>query len=81
MSVIIGLNAFHADSAAAIIKNNELLFAIEEEKLNRIKHWAGFPKLAIAKCLEQTSVSSEEVTDISINTNPYSNLKKKYLFS
>jgi carbamoyltransferase len=80
MSVIIGLNAFHADSAAAIIKNNELLFAIEEEKLNRIKHWAGFPILAIAKCLEQTSISSEEVTDISINTNPYSNLKKKIPF-
>ena len=81
MSIIIGLNAFHADSAAALTKDNELLFAIEEEKLNRVKHWAGFPILSINKCLEETSISSQEVTDISINTNPYSNLKKKYLFS
>jgi carbamoyltransferase len=77
MSIIIGLNAFHADSAAALTKDNELLFAIEEEKLNRVKHWAGFPLLAINKCLKETSIASQEVTDISINTNPFSNLKKK----
>jgi carbamoyltransferase len=80
MSIIIGLNAFHADSAAALTKNNELLFAIEEEKLNRVKHWAGFPLLAINKCLKETSIASQEVTDISINTNPFSNLKKKLPF-
>lgn len=44
MSFIIGVNAFHADSSAAIFKDGELLFAIEEEKLLREKHWAGFPK-------------------------------------
>ena len=80
MSIIIGLNAFHADSAAALTKDNELLFAIEEEKLNRVKHWAGFPILSINKCLDETSISSQEVTDISINTHPYSNLKKKIPF-
>jgi carbamoyltransferase len=80
MSIIIGLNAFHADSAAALTKDNELLFAIEEEKLNRVKHWAGFPLLAINKCLKETSIASQEVTDISINTNPFSNLKKKLPF-
>jgi len=80
MSIIIGLNAFHADSAAALTKDNQLLFAIEEEKLNRVKHWAGFPLLAINKCLKETSIASQEVTDISINTNPFSNLKKKLPF-
>ena len=44
MSIIIGLNSFHADSSACLIKNNEVKFGVEEERINRIKHWAGFPK-------------------------------------
>ena len=47
MSIIIGLNSFHADASAAIIKDDKLSFAIEEEKINRIKHWSGYPKLSI----------------------------------
>ena len=77
MSIIIGINAFHADSSAAIFKDGELLFAIEEEKLNRLKHWAGFPELSIKKCLEFTKIDTRIVTDVSINTNPLSNLNKK----
>ena len=42
MSIILGINAYHADSSSCIIKNNELKFALEEEKVNRLKHWAGF---------------------------------------
>ena len=42
MNVILGLNCNHADSAC-IIKNNELAFGIEEERINRVKHWAGLP--------------------------------------
>ena len=37
MAIILGINAFHADSSASIFKDNELLFAIEEEKLIRQK--------------------------------------------
>ena len=42
MKIILGLNCYHADSAACIIKNGKLIAAIEEERINRIKHWAGF---------------------------------------
>ena len=38
MSVILGLNCNHADSSACIIKDGKLMFAIEEERINRIKH-------------------------------------------
>ena len=65
MSIIIGINAFHADSSAAIFKDGELLFAIEEEKLNRLKHWAGFPELSIKKCLEFTKIDNKMVNDSS----------------
>ena len=77
MPIIIGINAFHADSSAAIFKDGELLFAIEEEKLVRQKHWAGFPEEAIKKCLEYTNIEASMITDVSINSNPISNLNKK----
>ena len=38
---ILGLNAYHGDSAACIFKDGELIAAIEEERIRRIKHWAG----------------------------------------
>ena len=82
MSVILGLNCNHADSSACIIKDGKLMFAIEEERINRIKHWAGLPVESIKKALRFTNLDIEEITDISINTNPFSNInhKIKYFF-
>ena len=51
---ILGINAFHGDSSAALLKDGQLTAAIEEERFNRIKHWAGFPAEAANWCLEQT---------------------------
>ena len=67
MSVVLGLNCNHADSSACILKDGKLLFAIEEERINRIKHWAGLPIESIKECLNQTSVDCTEITDIAIN--------------
>ena len=80
MSIILGLNANHADSSACLIKNGELLFGIEEERINRIKHWAGLPIKSIEECLKATGIDSSEVTDISLNTNPLSNFGRKSIF-
>ncbi len=80
MSVILGLNCNHADSSACIIKNGKLLFAIEEERLNRIKHWAGLPIESIKSCLNNLNLKISDITDITINTNPKSNLLKKSLY-
>ena len=41
MSIILGLNCYHADSSACIIIKGKLEFGIEEERINRKKHWAG----------------------------------------
>jgi len=51
---ILGLNAFHGDSSAALLTDGHLAAAIEEERLNRIKHWAGFPADAARLCLSGT---------------------------
>jgi carbamoyltransferase len=46
--IILGLNCFHGDSSAAIVRDGTLVAAAEEERFRRIKHWAGFPAQAIA---------------------------------
>ena len=43
MRAILGINANHADSSACIILNGEIVAAIEEERLNRVKHYSGYP--------------------------------------
>ena len=81
MSIVLGLNINHADSSACIIRDGELLFAIEEERVNRVKHWAGLPIESINHCLNYTGISIKEITDISINSNPFSNILPKSIFS
>lgn len=80
MSIILGLNCNHADSSACIIKDGKLLFAIEEERLNRIKHWAGIPVESIKQCLIQTNTKISDIEHITLNTDPRSNFLKKGFF-
>ena len=49
---ILGLNAFHGDASAAVFRDGQLATALEEERLNRVKHWAGLPLLAAKACLD-----------------------------
>ena len=53
--IILGLNAFHGDSAAALVRDGKLVAAAEEERFRRVKHWAGFPSQAIAYCLREAA--------------------------
>ena len=53
---ILGINAYHGDSSACILKDGEVIAASEEERFRRIKHWAGFPTEAIKYCLEEANV-------------------------
>ena len=55
---ILGLNAYHADASAAIFKDGILIAATEEERFRRMKHWAGFPSMAIAFCLKEAGITS-----------------------
>ena len=74
---ILGLNAYHGDSSACILKDGKLIAATEEERIRRIKHWAGFPTEAIKFCLKEAGISIEDVDYITISRNPSSNLYKK----
>ena len=67
---VLGLNAFHGDSAAALFANGNLLAAAEEERFRRIKHWAGFPSEAIRYCLKEAGISLADVGHVAVNTDP-----------
>ena len=77
MSYILGLNAYHADSSAALIKDGKLVAAAEEERFNRIKHWSGFPMEAIKYCLSAGGITGNDLDYICINRNTRANLLKK----
>lgn len=76
---ILGLNAFHGDAAAALIKDGTLVAAAEEERFNRIKHCAGFPTQAIQYCLRAAGIDIEHVDHVGISRDPSAHLHKKVL--
>jgi carbamoyltransferase len=75
--LILGLNAFHADSAASIVVDGRLVAAAEEERFTRVKHWSGFPTEAIAYCLREARVSISDVDLIAINQDSSANAAAK----
>lgn len=77
----LGINAYHGDASAAIIRDGELIAAVEEERFNRVKHCAGFPTAAIRYCLEVAGVRAEDVDHIGISRDPSAHLSKKVLFA
>jgi len=81
MTLVLGINAFHADAAAALILDGEILGAVEEERFRRIKHWAGFPSQAIAWCLADAGVRLEDVDHIAINSLPGAHRWRKVAYT
>src|SRR4030095_6429652 len=75
--IIVGLNAFHADSSAAIVRDGRLVAAAEEERFRRVKHWAGFPSRAITFCLAEADITLSDVDHVAINQNNRANLVGK----
>ncbi len=79
--IILGINAFHADAAACIVRDGQLIAAAEEERFARIKHWAGCPVQAIDYCLKEAGIELAEVGHIAVNRDPQAHLVDKALFT
>src|SRR5436853_7052858 len=77
---ILGINAYHGDAAAAIIRDGRLIAAAEEERFNRFKHAAGFPTQAIRYCLDAAAIRREDLEHAGISLDPSAHLHKKILF-
>lgn len=67
--VVLGINAAH-DASACVLVDGQLVVAVAEERLSRVKHQEGFPRQAIAYCLEQAGVSLAAVDCVVINEYP-----------
>ena len=78
---ILGINAYHGDAAAAIVRDGKLIAAAEEERFNRFKHSAGFPAQAIRYCLNAARISVEDLDHVGISRDPSAHLHKKILFA
>ena len=81
MSTILGINAFHAGSSAALVVDGVPVVALAEERLNRVKYFAGFPTLAIQKCLEIANVKLSEIDAVAVGRDSSANLQKKLEFA
>lgn len=79
--IILGINAHHADSSAAIFVNGKMIAAIEEERFRRVKHWAGFPSMAVAFCLKEAGVTLAQVNHVAIGRDPNAKKLKKIWFA
>ena len=79
-SVVLGLNAYHGDVSAAIVRDGQLIAAVEEERFRRIKHYAGFPHRAIAECLRLAGLQAADVDLFAVSRNPRAHLWRKALF-
>jgi carbamoyltransferase len=77
--VILGLNAWHADASAALLVDGELVAAVEEERLNRVKHCAGFPRLAARECLRMAGLDAGAIDHVAVSRDPSANLARKAL--
>jgi len=79
--LILGLNMFHADSSAAIIQDGKILFAVAEERLNRHKHYGGFPALAVKACLGAAGAKLSDIEHVAVGQDSDANLAKKVQYA
>ena len=77
--IVLGLNAYHGDSSACLVIDGKVVNAIEEERIRRIKHWAGLPIEAIKWCLSDAQIALSDVDYIAISREPRAHLYKKIL--
>ena len=68
---ILGISAFYHDSAACLLKDGEIIAAVQEERFTRIKHDAGFPHHAIQYCLKEAQISADKIDNIVFYEKPF----------
>src|SRR5690349_20729567 len=78
---VLGINAYHGDVSAALLRDGLLVAAVEEERFRRIKHYAGFPSLAIQTVLDIAGIRGRDVAHVAVSRDPKANLLRKGLFT
>jgi carbamoyltransferase len=68
------------DTGAALISDGRLIVAVEEERLNRIKHYSGFPQMSIDYCLKAAGLSHNDIDHVGLSWDPNAHLLKRLGF-
>lgn len=68
---VLGISAYYHDSAAALLRDGEIVAAAQEERFTRKKHDAGFPKHALEYCLKEAGVTLAEVDYVAFYDKPF----------
>src|SRR5258708_10217384 len=77
---ILGLNASRGAVSAALVRDGQLVAAVEEERYRRIKHVAGFPSHAIQACLTMGGITAADVDVFAVSRDPRAHLLRKAWF-
>jgi carbamoyltransferase len=78
--LILGLNAYHGDSSACLLRDGVLVAAAEEERFRRRKHWAGFPTEAVRYCLKEARATLADIAIVAMNQDRRANLLRKLVY-
>src|SRR6266700_5467652 len=78
---ILGINAYHANSSAALVCDGQLVTAVEEERFNRVKYAAGFPAEAIRHCLAEAGLTLQDIDHIAVPRNPCARMGTKLYYA
>jgi carbamoyltransferase len=78
--LVLGLNSMHPDSAAVLANETGIIAAISEERINRKKHSAAYPREAIKEVLRIAGATLKDVTDVAIARDPKANINAKLMF-
>ena len=78
---ILGLNVYHGDCSASLFKDEQLVAAIEEERITRVKHAAGFPINSIKFCLDFAKLNLSDIDYVAINRNPNLRVFNKLIYA
>src|SRR5450756_267847 len=79
-SVVLGLNAYHGDVSAVILRDGRLIAAVAEERFRRVKHYAGSPHRSIAECLRLAGLQAADVDLFAVSRDMRAHLWRKALF-
>jgi carbamoyltransferase len=68
---ILGISAFYHDSAAALVRDGEIIAAVQEERFSRVKHDPDFPRQAIEYCLEEAGIGMNQLDHVVFYDKPF----------
>ena len=68
---ILGISGFYHDSAACLLKDGEIVAAVQEERFTRKKHDAGFPRHAIEYCIEEAGIAASQIDNVVFYEKPF----------